>query len=243
MRWPDIVQFHAPEMLVFFTHMAASVKLLAFDLDGTLIDSLNDLHSALVRALSSLGFPPPSSDAVRLAIGDGAGLLVRRLLPADVTEEKMQAAFQRFRAEYRDHACDASVLYPGVPEFFAELSQRPGHPHLAVLTNKPEIPARAILEHFGLFARGVEWLVGGDTLESHKPDPAGLHLLMKKAGATPETTVMVGDGAADQGVARNAGARFIAIQSNYGNPNAFIDRPKDACSFEEFAENWLARKL
>jgi phosphoglycolate phosphatase len=216
------------------------VKLLAFDLDGTLVDSLGDLHSALVRTMRALGHPLPSLEATGLAIGDGAGLLVRRLLPEGCTEAEFQEAFLGFRREYNGRACEETTLYPGVREFFAVLASRPTRPRLAVLTNKPEAPAHAILKHFGLFELGVEWLVGGDTFATHKPNPEGLLWLMGQAGAKPAETAVVGDGAADQGVARAVGAEFIALESGYGNPEAFAERPADAFpGFAAFAKAWL----
>ena len=217
-----------------------TTKLLVFDLDGTLVDSLGDLHSALTRAFGTLGYPIPSREATSLAIGDGAGLLVRRLLPEGSTDVEFQEAFRGFRQEYDGRACEETTLYPGVREFFAALASRPERPRLAVLTNKPQIPSHALLEHFGLYELGVEWLVGGDTFATRKPDPEGLLWLIAQAGVSAAETVMVGDGAADQGVARAAGTEFVALESGYGNPDTFAERPAGAYpGFAAFAKAWL----
>jgi len=219
-------------------------KLLVFDLDGTLVDSLGDLHSALTRAFGTLGHPLPSREATNIAIGDGAGLLVRRLLPEGYSEVEFQEAFRSFRREYNGRACEETTLYPGVREFFAALASRSERPRLAVLTNKPQIPAHALLEHFCLFELGVEWLVGGDTFATRKPDPEGLLWLMEQAGVSAAETAMVGDGAADQGVARAVGTEFVALESGYGNPDAFTERPAGAYpGFAAFARAWLASSL
>ena len=219
-------------------------KLLVFDLDGTLVDSLGDLHSALTRAFGTLGHPLPSREATNIAIGDGAGLLVRRQLPEGYSEVEFQEAFRSFRREYNGRACEETTLYPGVREFFAALASRSERPRLAVLTNKPQIPAHALLEHFCLFELGVEWLVGGDTFATRKPDPEGLLWLMEQAGVSAAETAMVGDGAADQGVARAVGTEFVALESGYGNPDAFTERPAGAYpGFAAFARAWLASSL
>lgn len=216
-------------------------KLLVFDLDGTLVDSLPDLLSSLNRTFAALELPSVTPRQVKKAIGDGAMLLVQRLLPEDSSPEFVATALERFRLEYDAHACEETLLYPGVAEFLKELQERPGAPRLAILTNKPEAPTRLIAEHFGLESLGIEWIVGGDTLSTRKPAPEGLRRLMEQAGVSPEETLMIGDGPADGGAAQAAGVPFAALACGYGESLSVEGYPRVSLhrSFEEFAKEWL----
>lgn len=216
-------------------------KLLVFDLDGTLVDSLPDLHGALNRTFAALGIPEVSMRQVQIAIGDGATILVQRLLPPGASPSLLETALERFRQEYDSHACDRTILYPGVREFLRALAKRPERPRLAILTNKPHVPSVLIAEHFGLPELGIEWIVGGDSLATRKPDPQGLRWLMERAGTAPGETLMIGDGPADAGAAQAAGVPFAALECGYGDSLSVRDFPFASihASFAGFARDWL----
>jgi phosphoglycolate phosphatase len=216
-----------------------NAKLLVFDLDGTLVDSLPDLHSSLNRVFAKLEMPLVDTDQVRKAIGDGATILVQRLIPPGSSLETLAMALEAFREDYDAHACDETFLYPGVAAFLERLRDMPDGPHMAVLTNKPEAPSHIILDHFDLYARGIEWLVGGDTRSTRKPDPEGLQWIMAQAGVTPSQTLMIGDGPADAGAAKAAGVAFVALQCGYGE-TLLVDSPEghNFPDFESFAKAW-----
>jgi len=216
-------------------------KLLVFDLDGTLVDSLPDLHGALNRTFAALGVPEVSMRQVQSAIGDGATILVQRLLPPSASPALLETALERFRQEYDSHACDRTILYPGVREFLKALAARPEPPRLAILTNKPHTPSVLIAAHFGLPELGIEWIVGGDTFTTRKPDPQGLRWLMEQAGTTPAETLMIGDGPADAGAAQAAGVPFAALECGYGDNLSVRDYPyaNIHSSFADFARDWL----
>jgi phosphoglycolate phosphatase len=189
-----------------------SLKLLVFDLDGTLIDSRQDLCNSVNATLENFGLPELTDDVIAGFIGDGAAMLIRRALavpgeiPGVVDEEFFQEAFAYFLTYYRVHKLDFTTVYPGVMESLEFLKNLPdGSPRrMAVLTNKPVGPAVAICEGLGLSPYFFQ-VYGGDSFATKKPDPLGLVALMQEAGVTAEETLMIGDSEVDVQAARNAG--------------------------------------
>ncbi len=197
--------------------MTPSPRLLVFDLDGTLIDSRIDLTNSVNATLAHFGKPTLPEPTVASYIGDGASALVRRALAhahliadeADPHDDAFVAeALEWFIAYYRIHKLDYTYVYPGVLDSLTAIRDR--HPHLpmAVLTNKPVRPSRAICKHFGLdrffFAN-----YGGNSFTTKKPHPEGLLTLIAAAKTTPAETVMIGDSHVDVETARAAGARSL----------------------------------
>ena len=193
-----------------------SLRLLVFDLDGTLIDSRQDLCNSVNATLEHFGMKSLRDAVISSFIGDGAGMLIRRALtvpgemlpgidPAD--EGFFAQAFSFFLEYYRAHKLDFTYVYPGVMDSLEALRTRPDGSlqAMAVLTNKPVGPARAICEALGL-APYFFSIYGGDSFSVKKPDPLGLATLMSEAGVTPVETLMVGDSDVDVRTARNAGA-------------------------------------
>ena len=193
---------------------AERLRLLVFDLDGTLIDSRQDLCNSVNATLENFELAPLSDDLIASYIGDGAGMLIRRALaiPGEVPEGRRAAelfdeAFPFFLNYYREHLLDYTTVYAGVLESLEALKSLPGGESrkMAVLTNKPVRPARVICEGLGLSPYFFS-IYGGDSFATKKPDPLGLVTLMQEAGAAPEETLMVGDSEVDVFTARNAGA-------------------------------------
>ncbi len=177
-------------------------RLAVFDLDGTLVDSVDDLHASVNHALASLGQPLRSRDEVRSFVGEGARvLLARSVAPRD---ELVEPALAAWRAHYAEHLLDRTRAYEGIPALLAGA----GIP-LAVLTNKPGAMARRILDGLGLLSRFVA-VTGGDEAP-RKPDPTGLLELVVRAGATPTEAVLVGDSRHDVETALAARVRFVAV--------------------------------
>lgn len=179
-----------------------TARLAVFDLDGTLVDSLEDLHASVNHALGALGLPRRTLEEVRGYVGEGArALLERAVAPrAHLVDE----ALALWRPHYEAHLLDRTRPYPGVPELLAGASRR-----LTVLTNKPGAPARRILDGLGLLPRFAE-VVGGDEAP-RKPDPSGLLAMVARAGAVPRDAVLVGDSLVDAATARAAGVPFVAV--------------------------------
>ena len=187
------------------------IRLAILDLDGTLVDSREDLYLSVRHALAVLGLPPRSLEEVVSFVGEGAGRLVSRsIAPA---ENLLEPALAAWRAHYAEHLLDHTRLYPGIAAALASAR----HP-LAVHTNKPGAMARRILEGLGILGRFAT-VVGGDEAP-RKPDPAGTLAIMARLGARAEETVLVGDSQVDLDTARAAGVRFVGVGWGFAAPAA-----------------------
>jgi len=198
-------------------------KLAMFDLDGTLVDSVPDLAAAVDRMLAQLGRAPAGVERVRLWVGNGAPVLVRRALAGGLEHDGVDAAeaetaLALFMRAYADNH-GLTRVYPGVPETLDWLRAR--GVRLALITNKPERFLPELLADKGLEGY-FRWIVGGDTLPQQKPDPAALLWVMGKAGVTAEEALFVGDSRNDVLAARAAGVACVALSYgyNHGRPIA-----------------------
>jgi len=198
-------------------------RLVMFDLDGTLIDSVPDLAEAVDRMLAELGRPPAGVEKVRDWVGNGARVLVRRALAggldhAAVGEAETEQALARFLDIYAD-CHNLTVLYPSVHELLEALST--AAVELAVVTNKPERFVAPLLEQVGLGGY-FRWIIGGDTLPQQKPDPAALLQVMRLAGVEAAQSLFIGDSRNDVLAARAAAVPCIAVSYgyNHGRPIA-----------------------
>jgi len=199
------------------------VRLVVFDLDGTLLDSLRDLTAALNAALAELAprsAPLPLSQ-VRAFIGDGARLLVTRSLEAVGLSAPVDEALPVFVRAYRQRLLESTTLYAGVKETLEALRGR----HLAVLTNKPGDMSRTILSGLGVAERFFRILGGGDVAQ-HKPDPGGLLELLSASGAAPEQTVVVGDSAIDVRTGQAAGTHTVGVTYGFA-PESLAASPPE----------------
>lgn len=213
------------------------LKLLVFDLDGTLIDSAQDLCNSVNAALNELNLGPLPDPTIAGFVGNGAPMLMRRSIALasdialdEVNEDRFSKAYAFFLQYYREHKLDFTYAYEGVLDALKalrELHDAPGGPQrtMAVLTNKPVRPARGICEGLGL-ADYFLHIYGGDSFSLKKPDPLGLRSLMEETGAAPEETVMIGDSSVDVETARNAGAWSIGCAFGFG-PQNILDNPPD----------------
>ncbi len=212
-----------------------SLRLLVFDLDGTLIDSRTDLANSVNAMLAQYNRPAQPEAVIATYIGDGASMLVRRALGDPDDEAFVHEALTRFLDYYREHKLDHTYVYSGVRESLQALRTLPdgGSRTMAVLSNKPVGPSQAICDALRLgeyFFR----VYGGNSFPSKKPDPQGLNTLIREAGVAPEQTLMIGDSDVDVLTARNAGAWVLGCRFGLAphtlesvEPDALVDTPSD----------------
>jgi phosphoglycolate phosphatase len=206
------------------------IQLVVFDLDGTLVDSSQDLAAATNALLADLGGVALSPEVVVSFVGEGAAVLVRRALERAGLAPDTPHALEQFLRHYDMRLLDTTRPYPGMVETVTAVrnSRR-----TAVLTNKPERPTLQILR--GLALAGLfSDVIGGDSVHGRKPDPAGLLHLAASAGVTPAETLLVGDSPVDLETARRAGTRVCLARYGFGyrfggngfrGDELFIDSP------------------
>ena len=196
--------------------------LVIFDLDGTLIDSKRDLTDSVNATRIWHGLAPLPDDIVSSYVGNGAPMLIRRSFP-HATQEELPVLLRYFLDYYREHMLDATVLYPGVREGLDRLYE--ADVPMAVLTNKPVRFSIRLIEGLGLESYFFR-IYGGNSFEQKKPDPIGIKTLMAESGASPRSTIMVGDSAVDIRTARNAGVQACGVSWGF-QPETFLEAPPD----------------
>jgi phosphoglycolate phosphatase len=193
---------------------------IAFDLDGTLVDTAPDLLGALNFVLGEIGLSPLGEDQVRSLVGGGARVMIERGLtvhgidpqPAEV--DRMLADFLRF---YERHIADQSRPFPGAAETLDRLAAEGAR--LIVVTNKIERYSVQLLNVLGL-AKRFSVIAGPDTFGVRKPDPGHLLRAVERAGGDPDLTVMIGDSITDVATARAAKVPVIAVTFGYREGSA-----------------------
>jgi phosphoglycolate phosphatase len=204
-----------------------SIKLVIFDLDGTLIDSRLDLVHSVNAALRHIGRPELPDDVIASYVGDGAPILIQRALGGEAVDEAVvRKGLQFFLSYYREHKLDHTTVYAGVHEALAAI-QRTSNKNprkMAVLSNKPVGPSRAIVEalKLGPFAQ----IYGGNSFPSKKPDPEGARKLLEENGVRPEETVIIGDSHVDVETGQNAGLWTVGVSYGFA-PHTLEETPPD----------------
>ena len=203
-------------------------KLVMFDLDGTLLDSVPDLAAAVDRTLQDLGRPAAGVDKVRNWVGNGARVLVRRALADSIEHDAVDdalavQALELFMQHYAE-SHEMSVVYPGVQETLDWLREQ--DIELALVTNKPERFVAPLLDQKKLGGY-FRWIIGGDTLPQQKPDPAGLLYVMKLARVEPDCALFIGDSRNDVHAAKAAGVPCVALTYGYNHGRPIAEEQPD----------------
>ena len=202
-----------------------NTRLIAFDLDGTLIDSRRDLADSANALIVELGGAPLSEEAIGAMVGEGAGVLVHRALGAARVPEP-PSALARFLALYDTRLLNHTRLYDGVIGAVRAARERTLP---VVFTNKPARASERILEGLGVRTLFAE-VIGGDNPYGRKPDPAALVALMQREGIAADRTLMVGDSAIDHETALRAGVRCCLCAFGYG----FLNFPRERLRGDEW---------
>ena len=188
-------------------------RLIVFDLDGTLINSLEDLADSANHVLTQHGFPPHPVDAYRYFVGDGVRKLIERILPE---EERTDARIEQCRAEfvayYKIHMEDKTSVYPGIIELMKALKER--GLKIAVATNKVHV---AVAPLMAKYFPGIHFdsLIGQREDVPVKPAPQIMFDLLKETGCQPSEALHVGDTATDMQLAHNAGVESVGVLWGY----------------------------
>ncbi|MBI1740750.1 MAG: HAD-IA family hydrolase [Candidatus Koribacter versatilis] len=203
------------------------IRLLVFDLDGTLIDSRLDLiHSinAMLRHFERAELP---GELIATYVGDGAPTLVRRSLGDPIDEPFFRAALEYFLGYYRIHKLDHTVVYAGIPEALMRLaSPANGMQRLmAILSNKPVNPSRDIVQALGLADFFVR-IYGGNSFTTKKPDPLGVQTILEETGVAASEALMIGDSSIDVLTGRNAGLWTCGVTYGFA-PHTLEGAPPD----------------
>ncbi len=216
---------------------ADRIRLLIFDLDGTLVDSRIDLANSINAMLRHYAKPELPCDVIAGYIGDGAPMLVRRALGDPDEEAYVTQALNFFLAHYREHKLDNTYVYPGVKDALQSLrAQRNGTGdgfRMAVLSNKPVRPSQQIVEALGL-ADFFFRVYGGNSFHTKKPDPLGIQTLLSESGARPDEAVIIGDSDIDVITGRNAGVWTVGVSYGFvphtleaAPPDVLVDSPAE----------------
>jgi phosphoglycolate phosphatase len=217
-----------------------SIKLVIFDLDGTLIDSRLDLVHSVNAALRHIGRPELPDDVIASYVGDGAPILIQRALGGEATDEALvRKGLEFFLKYYREHKLDHTTVYAGMREALAAVqngsaARGDGSPRkLAVLSNKPVVPSRAIVEALGLGSFFAQ-VYGGNSFATKKPEPEGARRLLEENGVRAEQALIVGDSHVDIRTGVNAGIHTIGVTYGFAphtleacHPDVFVDSPAE----------------
>jgi phosphoglycolate phosphatase len=209
--------------------------LLVFDLDGTLINSEQDLANSVNATLAFLGRPRLDDTLISSFVGDGVATLLQRSLHVtlrsrEAIEPLLASALPFFLDYYRSHKLDFTYVYPGVISALRHIREAIPQLPMAVLTNKPYRPSRAICDGLGLSPYFFQ-NYGGDSFPQKKPDPIGMHALMAEAAAmsgspvSPDRVVLVGDSDVDVATARAAGAKCLGCAYGLATERLLAAKP------------------
>lgn len=180
-----------------------------FDLDGTLLDTIQDLATSVNYALRQCHMPERTLDEVRRFVGNGVRLLMIRAVPGGEDNPRYQEAFDIFRSHYLEHSLDTTAPYPGIIDMLERL--KAGGKRLAVVSNKFDTATKKLIHHF--FGNLIEVAIGENEVAGvrKKPAPDTVNEALHQLGVGKEDAVYVGDSDVDLQTARNSGLPCISV--------------------------------
>lgn len=194
-------------------------KLVIFDLDGTLLDTIQDIFDNVNNMLTEFGYPLRSIEEVKQFIGEGAKKLVERSLPSKVQEVELIKCFEYYNKRYTNSGSPKTALYNGIGEVLVQLKER-GY-KLAILTNKPQQTTNEVYKKY-LAEYNFDIVVGQREGCKIKPHPETLLNIINKMDADKDKTYFIGDGETDVEVAKNANVKNIAVLWGFRTKNQLV---------------------
>lgn len=194
-------------------------KTYIFDLDGTLLSTLNDLASSTNYALRWAGMPERTIEEVRMFVGNGVKLLMERAIPEGVNNPKFEETYAKFREHYMEHNLDTTRPYDGVPELLHELKRR--GKHLAIVSNKFYAATQDLAKHF--FPDTIEVAIGERENIRKKPAPDTVLEALRQLNVSKEDAVYIGDSDVDIITAKNCGLPCISVLWGFRDKDFLIE--------------------
>lgn len=194
-------------------------KTYIFDLDGTLLSTLNDLASSTNYALRWAGMPERTIEEVRMFVGNGVKLLMERAIPEGVNNPKFEETYAKFREHYMEHNLDTTRPYDGIPELLHELKRR--GKHLAIVSNKFYAATQDLAKHF--FPDTIEVAIGERENIRKKPAPDTVLEALRQLNVSKEDAVYIGDSDVDIMTAKNCGLPCISVLWGFRDKDFLIE--------------------
>ncbi|MDO5547345.1 MAG: HAD-IIIA family hydrolase [Eubacteriales bacterium] len=215
-----------------------------FDLDGTLLNTLEDLRSAVNASLTLRDLPPRTTEEVQAFVGNGVRNLMKRALPQGTSDGEINEALADFKSYYAAHLCDKTVPYDGIPELLKELKRR--GIKVAVLSNKLDAASKQLMAHY--FGEIFDVVFGERAGIPRKPDPTSCNEIVQLLAVPKDQILYVGDSGVDMQTAKNAGLYAVGVMWGFrdrsvlldGGADALIDRP-DQLFDHLYPEQQIAR--
>ena len=209
-------------------------KMVIFDMDGTILDTLEDLKNCINYALEVSGFPTRTTDEVRMFVGNGLWKLVERAVPAGTSEEEKEHVFKELTSYYKDHCTDNTKAYAGILELLRSL--RDQSYMTAVVSNKADFAVQELVRDYfdGLF----DYAVGEREDVRKKPAPDAVNAILNKYGLNPSDAIYVGDSDVDIETAKNAHMDCISVLWGFRDhtfleqhgASVYAEKPEDILS-------------
>ncbi len=194
------------------------MKALIFDLDGTLLNTIGDLHCSTNFALEAFGFPKRSLEEVNSFVGNGLAMLIRRAVPDGTAEETAQAVLAAMKSHYAEHYHDLTLPYPGIMDLLAECKAK--DIPMAIVSNKADPFVKNLRALF--FDEFIDIAVGESTEFPRKPSPEMVYAAMEQMGLSGDDAFYVGDSEVDVQTAKNAGLPCLAVTWGFRNKDILL---------------------
>jgi len=190
-----------------------------FDLDGTLLDTLNDIAVSTNYALHWAGMPEHTVDDVKVFVGNGVKKLIERAMPDGINNPKFEMTYSMFKEHYIEHSMDTTKPYPGILETLAELKKK--NKKIAVVSNKFYDATQKLCRHF--FSDYIQVSIGERENIRKKPAPDTVLEALRQLGAERETAVYIGDSDVDVNTAKNSGLPCISVLWGFRDKKFLIE--------------------